>query len=1249
MVLFGHPWIAAWVVEWQLRAAGGSIEGPRQVYYERIVWHDVRWSSDGIDLNVERVELGLIPRFIASWLHPQEAIERERPFFFAQGVDLLLTDTDPPPQEGEAVVPDLPGWHQQVTEIVAVAERWLPPVAVNDLRVRSDFFSASVGSGIWNGWQFALKEAHFESPLELQVSPGTAHFDTEIRRQQNGLEWHLRGEIGPLEELRAQLVTTGGSRRLQANGSVLWAGGRLEGGVVWMEEGWMPDAGQAQGVVRDFTGTPLGREDLPEVATRLQFAFEGDRFDLEMEGSGVWLSPDEELGEVSWALNLLAAADEMYYQVDTLEIELPWIQLSLEEPVRVNRQTLTPSGSASLQWGTDLAVWPWKAGEGTAAGRANLVPLEDREGLAFEVQGDARLDKMEILPEPYQEPGEIRFYASGRGNREALELDQWQIDADRWGRVAGSGTWQWEGEYPFQGRMEGIVLPDTLKPWIPDWLKLQSSIWLETTFSGGLEAGWNHHGSLRAAEVRLLEEGDDLLMDLDVVWEGSATGLDSWTLVADSVEQRIESYGAVAWSADSFLLTVEGFDEFLGETLRWHLITPLRVGTGMAEGEGLLLEGLSLRNAAGAGHVTGEGRFSTLQNWRFQIDAASISAAEVEGWFPVPNDQWMIDYVSISGNASGEVMQAKADLYGIWRTRSGDNWLLRLDGSLDESGFLIDQLELRSPREPWLQAQAAIPFPIILTTDESGEERWTIEWVDDRNVYLDLVVTANEPLPRLFREMLPFDYENITIKASFDGSINDPAGRIDLLGTSLSFDTPIGERLVLQEPSLRGRVRAEQFEIEELGFRIQESQARAEASLIVDRIPWESLGSTPLADSLAEMRVNLRLDAFPFAAVSPFLPDLMESGGTLSADLNKYGPAEFSGTVSWQGVSLRPLPNGSVPRNIRGQARLEGQQLKDLELRASISGRTVRVTGEADLSYWPEPLFDFQINADRLDLVRQLDLILRARGDLRVARTSVDVDPLISGSLTLEDSLLLRDLRDFTRQGTAGVTRRPPYFAVEEEPLDSWRLDVGIRGEDFMRVRTPIFNGLITANFQLQGTLGNPVLIGEALIEEGAVLFPFARIPITMGRGSISLADPHTLQLYVQGRGVAFGYDVVMQLEGSADNPDLFLSSPQGLSSEEIILMLAAGAVPAAGDSVSTAERAGRMALYLGQDFLSVLMGGSGDGASRIEIRSGDGFSPFRRSNQIIQYHLNNTWSILGENDDWGDYNVDVKWNVHRR
>ena len=40
---------------------------------------------------------------------------------------------------------------------------------------------------------------------------------------------------------------------------------------------------------------------------------------------------------------------------------------------------------------------------------------------------------------------------------------------------------------------------------------------------------------------------------------------------------------------------------------------------------------------------------------------------------------------------------------------------------------------------------------------------------------------------------------------------------------------------------------------------------------------------------------------------------------------------------------------------------------------------------------------------------------------------------------------------------------RPPYFSIETEPFDQWRLDVKVIGNEFLKVRSPFFTGVASA------------------------------------------------------------------------------------------------------------------------------------------------------------------------------------------
>jgi len=275
-------------------------------------------------------------------------------------------------------------------------------------------------------------------------------------------------------------------------------------------------------------------------------------------------------------------------------------------------------------------------------------------------------------------------------------------------------------------------------------------------------------------------------------------------------------------------------------------------------------------------------------------------------------------------------------------------------------------------------------------------------------------------------------------------------------------------------------------------------------------------------------------------------------------------------------------------------------------------------------------------------------MILRAGLDLQLSRASPEDDGLIAGSVELRDSLFLQDLRNYTRRGAAGVSRRPPYFAVEQAPWNAMRLDVALKGEDFLRVRTPVFQGMVSVDMSLGGSLGQPLLLGQAESTEGAFVFPFARLPVEEVTARITRDDPTTLKLQGSGEGVAFGYQLNLTLGGTDAEPELFLSSIPSLPPEAILLMLASGAVPSQdGAELGSTQRAGRLALFLGQDIFSDLLGG--EGSNRLEIRTGDGLSPFRRTGNVLEYRLNDRWSVLGEYDEFGDYNIDFRRLLYDR
>src|SRR6185295_12887041 len=167
--------------------------------------------------------------------------------------------------------------------------------------------------------------------------------------------------------------------------------------------------------------------------------------------------------------------------------------------------------------------------------------------------------------------------------------------------------------------------------------------------------------------------------------------------------------------------------------------------------------------------------------------------------------------------------------------------------------------------------------------------------------------------------------------------------------------------------------------------------------------------------------------------------------------------------------------------------------------------------------------------------------------------------PLISGEARIVNSYYLSDVTDLVPRKAASPARRPPYFSIDVDPVAQWRLAVKVTGERGFRVRSTLFNGQISLNLNVLGTLKEPIALGEARIETGFIRFPFATLDVQQGFVTLTSQDPYRPQLLVTAASKRFGYDVKMEMIGPADAPVIKFTSTPPLTSEQLVLMLTAG------------------------------------------------------------------------------------------
>ena len=359
----------------------------------------------------------------------------------------------------------------------------------------------------------------------------------------------------------------------------------------------------------------------------------------------------------------------------------------------------------------------------------------------------------------------------------------------------------------------------------------------------------------------------------------------------------------------------------------------------------------------------------------------------------------------------------------------------------------------------------------------------------------------------------------------------------------------------------------------------------------------------------------------------------------------------LEGRLGLSGVETRPLPNIGVVQSIQATVDLHGQKLAIDEFSGVLGGERLTVRGHADLS--PQsvakgyPDVDLAITGKDLPLARNPDIILRSDLDLHV-RNGTNQIPTISGNATLRDSFLLRDISTLAPGRLARPSRRPPYFSIEQDPVDDWTLDVHVRGENFMRVRSPFFQGLVSANFHVIGTAKEPMSLGEATISSGQILFPFATLDVRQALVSLHGRDPYLPHIFAVATGRAFGFDVRMEAEGPADKPVIQFTSVPALSSEQIVLMLTTGQIPREDFTFSNRDRVSKLAMFLGKSLLSKFHPGKPE-EEKLTIRSGQDITEQGKQTYEVDTSSRRGGPWSASPDRFGALNANVKWRLLSR
>jgi TamB, inner membrane protein subunit of TAM complex len=363
----------------------------------------------------------------------------------------------------------------------------------------------------------------------------------------------------------------------------------------------------------------------------------------------------------------------------------------------------------------------------------------------------------------------------------------------------------------------------------------------------------------------------------------------------------------------------------------------------------------------------------------------------------------------------------------------------------------------------------------------------------------------------------------------------------------------------------RGEGEVSQFVLEGENYRI--------ASVAPIRVHLENarlaLDEAELAEGKSRLTIggsmDLASDSLDLKAEGVVSLGVLQS---LYPGLSAIGETTLSAAVT--GSRERPSLTGYADLK-DSSVRLEGfrQALGGLTGRLVFDNRTVRVSdlhgvfgsgpvtisGTVGLEGIQPSTFDLTARGSGVRLRYPEGLVATLEGDLSLLGSADE--RMVSGALVLRDAVWSReyDLVSGMLADREGLDLFPDL--TESEALKDVRLDVSIRAPGSLKVRNGLAVLEASADLELRGTLGHPVLLGQAEAQHGEIYFMGQRYNIS--RGKVDFVDPTKVEPFVDltAETRVRSYNVQLRLTGTPQRFYPELTSDPPLRTVDILRLLA--------------------------------------------------------------------------------------------
>ncbi|HHY86987.1 MAG TPA: hypothetical protein GYA07_15850 [Verrucomicrobia bacterium] len=1198
---------------WWLAPAGRSFGLSYECYerrgYAGFCLQNVVVRTGAGTFRAERVE-GLQP---SAWL---QRLVFKRP----DGNYLAVRSWEYAPGPGTNQAPVTPSVHDsfvRATSALRKLNRWAPRIALTNGVVRLNEATLEVPFANWNNGRLQAElSLPDRTPVSLSATvPSSRSADVDA--------------AADALSARVSLSARADSDGLRVSGTGWWTTNRVEFAARFGSQGMQPEEARIDAPAFEIPPEVHRAQQYGPLSGSLRARWDGARFNVDLSGRA---EPDT--GRLPPLLaEIHAEGDTNTVRIASAEIRTPGVELSLTEATEVRLAPPFLSGPTTMDVAVDLSAQTLVPARGHVEGRMVVAPgagAYPRVAFAFE---GSELSFTNAQLAWVQLNGELEWPRLVLRQIEARAADATELTGS--GAFDASARTLHDVQVNVSGPAGNAFLPEGYA-----FSNAMVSLRVNGELSGPEHAG---EAVVEGVSTRFTKA-----LDLTASWKGKGWRIDEGQFVARAGTSELEGRLSAILGGATNEVAVSGLTLAKGGNRLLALDQPFRVLWRRSDG--------ALRNgpefSLGRIRWTGEQRSLDAEadiQWpgqgRFALEAVRLDRGVVDDFITLPEGDFAVRRLAVEGGwTNGPVVFA---LTNASELVAAGGYLFECTAAArgDANGIVLERFAVTSGQRGVAHAEGTLP----LTIEPAGE------WVRFHPEGALVFRASTDRASALWGELAGLTgvlLSNPALNIDVQGTWSAPKGIVEMEVGQVQWTRAPQKLPAIERFHLHAELSREAVRVSDLEVRAEGQLIQARADVPMDESAWEALVLQRRWPDWKTVNARLEIARADIAPFAEYLPQFLSPEGGLSLNLALASGGELSGDIALHNARTRPLESVGPIRDIEARATISGSAVELRNFSGSVGGQLVNITGKARLNDPPwdlsrMPAFELHLAGTNVPLARRPDVVLRADLDVSITNDA-DRTPRVTGRVRLRDSFYLSELADLTSGGVTTPRRRPPFFSIEEQPWARWELDVTVQGDRFLRVRSPLFRGIVSIALKLEGTLENPVALGEARVNSGMVTFPFGSLDVQQGFVSLASDDPYRPRLLVNASAERLGYDIKMEVTGRADNPVVQFSSSPPLTSEEILLMLTTGQRPRALAAVSTQQRAQGLALFVGKNLLTDL-GFGGTGEQRLSIRSGEHLTETGRSTYEVEYRFNDDWSLLGEYDRFGQYNLGLKWRVYSR